>query len=334
MKRDLDLTEEEREISRTMERFAGDHAGAALAHERAGRFPLEAWKRLAELGVLALGAAQSEGGAGEIAAAMEPLGACAFPGPLVATFVAGRLVDDDERARIASGDPIASIGCPPLFAWADVADRFVVVGEGAVWIARARGDVSARVECVATLGGEPFGEALLGERTRIADAIASVALDLGDIALAAYLVGAGVRLVEAASEHARTRVQFGRAIGDFQAVAHPLASAAMRLRAARALVRHAARAWREAFEPARARGAAAPAARVVAAAAASAAAARLSATRAALDAAAAATQTFGALGVMAEGPVFPLSRRIRHLASAMPGRDRSHKAVLARLEGP
>ena len=68
----------------------------------------------------------------------------------------------------------------------------------------------------------------------------SVGLLFADIALAAYQAGAGNALLEATSRHAATRTQFGRAIGEFQAVAHPLADCSMDLAAAQGLVRHAA----------------------------------------------------------------------------------------------
>src|SRR5947208_421601 len=64
----------------------------------------------------------------------------------------------------------------------------------------------------------------------------------GPAALGAYLVGAGTRAVRASADYAAARRQFGRAIGDFQAVAHPLATAFAQLVATRTLVRMAARA--------------------------------------------------------------------------------------------
>src|SRR5262249_48324119 len=68
---------------------------------------------------------------------------------------------------------------------------------------------------------------------------------LSELALGAYLAAAGRRLVEDAAAHARTRRQFGRPIADFQAVAHPLADAAIQLDAAATLSRVAADRWDE-----------------------------------------------------------------------------------------
>ena len=124
------------------------------------------------------------------------------------------------------------------------------------------------------------------------------------------------RLLDEAAEHARTREQFGRPIGDFQAVAHPLADAWISLTSARALVRAAA-------EPVdRARGHAG----------AEVGAARLSAERAALRASRVAHQTLGALGITVEGPLFHISRRVRQLALAPPGTaGHAREAVLRSL---
>jgi alkylation response protein AidB-like acyl-CoA dehydrogenase len=69
-----------------------------------------------------------------------------------------------------------------------------------------------------------------------------------------------------------------------------------------------------------------------------AAAAHLSACDAALEAAYVSHQVFGAVGIMLEGPVFHVSRRIRQLAAEAPSRDASRHALLtyagmASLEG-
>ena len=63
-----------------------------------------------------------------------------------------------------------------------------------------------------------------------------------------------------------------------------------------------------------------------------AAAARLSARRAALEAAHVCHQLFGALGIVLEGPVFHVSRRIRQLASQAPGEGPAREALLSGLE--
>jgi acyl-CoA dehydrogenase len=64
----------------------------------------------------------------------------------------------------------------------------------------------------------------------------------GLLAVAADAVGVAARAVAESVHFARDRVQFGRAVGSFQAVAHPVANAYVRTEGARSLVAAAARA--------------------------------------------------------------------------------------------
>lgn len=257
------------------------------------------WQELAGLGVLALATPEGEGGAAEIIVALEALGAAAFPGPLAATFLAGAALSEAERAGLRNGATIVSVGTPPLMPWAPYADFFLAVEGEALW----RAEPTGAVEPVETLGGEPWGRVALSRGEALEANPRAFALH--DLALAAQLAGHGDALLDAATEHARTRVQFGRTLGEFQAVAHPLANARMRLDGARTLARAAACAWDDEEEgSARSRALAS--------------AARASARGAALEAAHVAHQTFGAIGITVEGPAFRISRRIRQLASQPP----------------
>ncbi|MFI9744212.1 acyl-CoA dehydrogenase [Streptomyces sp. NPDC052494] len=75
--------------------------------------------------------------------------------------------------------------------------------------------------------------------------------DLAAVLLAADACGTAARAVETAAEHARTREQFGRPIGQFQGVKHLCADMLVRLEQARALTWDAARAGQDAHEGAR-----------------------------------------------------------------------------------
>jgi alkylation response protein AidB-like acyl-CoA dehydrogenase len=306
---DLELDDAQQAFARAVEAFCREVGGEALARRADGILPRDAWRGLGALGVLACATPEGDGGACEVVAALESLGRACFPGPLAATFFATQLLPAPERLRVASGAALVAVGAPPLVPWAAAADVFVETDGVRAWLARPRGPVVA----VATLGAEPWGRVDLERGQELGPC--TRALALSDLALGAYLAAAGQRLVDAASEHARTRRQFGRPIGDFQAVAHPLADCAMRLAAARDLARRAA----SCFDAGDARGAEL------------AAAARLSARAASLEAASTSHQVFGALGVTVEGPAFFASRRIRQLASLPPGTERAREAVLAPL---
>ena len=306
---DLEYDADQSALADTVRRWCEHHAPDTVVRELDGQFPRPLWDGLAELGVLGLGTAEGGGGALEIAAAMEQLGAANVPGPLAATFIATHLLAPDERIAVASGELVVSVGSPPLMPWARAASVYIELDEEEAWRAHAE----SKMEPVETLGGEPWGRVTLRRDERL-DGV-SRALAVGDIALGAYLGGAGGRLLHVATDYARDRVQFGRPIGDFQGVAHRLADVHLRLTAARHLVRLAAHALDSGSADA----------------VTDAARARLSATRAGLDAAYAAHQTLGAMGFTVEGPVAGVARRIRHVSLLPPGPARAREVVLARL---
>jgi alkylation response protein AidB-like acyl-CoA dehydrogenase len=308
---DLELDDAGLAIRDAVARFCTQADSPALA--RASALPAERWRELAELGVLALATPEAEGGAREAVAALEGLGEAGFPGPLPATFFATQVLDEAERAAVGRGERLVSLGTPPIMPWAPRADLFLVVEEAGdgVSLAEPRGPVAP----LETLGGEPWGRVELGRLRPLAGAARAHALH--DTTLAAYAAAVGHALLDAAVEHARTRVQFGRAIGEFQAVAHPLADARIALDGARTLARRAACAFDALPEAASTR--------------ADAAAARISARDASLLAAHVAHQVFGAIGITLEGPAFHLSRRIRQLASQPPGDAAARERLLEEL---
>jgi alkylation response protein AidB-like acyl-CoA dehydrogenase len=293
--------------------FCRDRCGDEVTRTQGDAFPTQRWSELAQLGVLAIGTPEGDGGPCEIAAAMEALGRAVFPGPLVASFFATQTLPKTERRAVAEGRAVVSLGIPPLMPWAPHANLFIELaadppaGDRA-WLARDVTGVSIPVE--PTLGGEPWGQVSL-ERERELEGAARAHL-VAQMALAAYLAAAGQRLVADAAEHARTRTQFGRAIGEFQAVAHPLANCHMRLSAAMTLARAAA---------CELSGGGTRTAALCAGA-------RLSASAAAVDAAHVCHQVFGAIGITLEGPAFRVSRRIRQLASLPPGDAPARGALL------
>jgi len=305
----LDWDEGQRAIAEAVARFCAEAGAEALARAEGAPFPRGFWRGLGALGVFALAEPGGESGAGELAAAFEALGAAACPGPLIAQVFAVRVVPPPARGALARGDAVAAVGAPPLVAFAPDADLFVELAGDEGWLARPRGEVAR----VAGLGGEPLGRVAF-ERVERLGGVAD-ARELSDLARAAWGVGAARRLLGAAVEHARARRQFGRPIGEFQAVAHPLADAHVRLAAAETLVRAAA--W------ARDAGGKEAALR--------AGAARLAAEGAGLLVARVAHQTLGALGVTSEGPLFHLSRRLRQLPALPPPAAHAEAALLAPL---
>ena len=199
------------------ERAVVRDAVAAWCRERGTpAFDRSRWRELAELGALSAGV-DGESGALELVATCEALGAAATPGPLVETVIALRLLPEPERAALAAGDAIVALGEPPLLPFAPIADCFVALeGERAF-----RAQPAGAIRALDTLAGDAWGRVALVHGEELPGA--GAALCAGRLAAAALLAAAGRRALEVGAEHARTRKQFGRAIGEFQAVAHPLA---------------------------------------------------------------------------------------------------------------
>jgi len=296
MSLDLSLDDTQAGVVTALEAFCREQWDARSSEAQSGAFPAERWAELAEFGFFAARTREGEAGALEVVVAMETLGAAAFPGPLAGTFLATPLLAESERDEVVAGRSIVSAGSGRIYPYAPAADVFLEIDAGAVYRVEPVGDVSVRD----TIGGERWGEMRVERREEFPRAEAALALYR--TALAAYFVGAGSAILAGAVEHASGRKQFGRAIGEFQAVAHPLADSHVRLEAARLLARSAAE--RIEKESDQASG--------------EACAAHFSARRAAVEAAHVSHQVYGAVGITLEGPAFHLSRRIMQSAALPP----------------
>lgn len=206
--------------------------------------------------------------------ACEELGHHPVPGPIVESVAAvpALLSELGSRAELrspvelgkwlpglASGEILASMAAPPALPYAvdaDLADLVLFAGAESVHLAAPAvpacvpHDPGAGLPQLDTsaMRAAPLGNRRLfptGPGTQLASGPQAVeairwALDLGALACAAALLGAGRALVELSVTHARQRVQFGRPIGAFQAVKHQLAEAHIGLAFARPLLHAAA----------------------------------------------------------------------------------------------
>jgi alkylation response protein AidB-like acyl-CoA dehydrogenase len=253
-------------------------------------FDARLWRGMAELGLAGLVIPETHGGAGlallEAALAAEVLGRFAAPGPFLGHTLAalalalGGSTEQQRRwlPRLASGDAVASIAfAEPGGGWQPEEWHFPVgrtlSGEKQHVLLAASADVLV----VGTAGGglalvereaggvvlQPFPGV---DRTRRLDhvrfegapceelpggaGVAARVRDAGLVLLAADAFGGASRLVESTVEYARTREQFGVAIGHFQALKHQLANMALEVEPARALFWYAAHAFDQAPEDA------------------------------------------------------------------------------------
>jgi alkylation response protein AidB-like acyl-CoA dehydrogenase len=281
------------------------------AGETAGQFSPSMWKRIAATGVLALGTDEGGGGPQDIAAAHEAMGAEAVSGPLAATVVAMHTLDGTRLAAIATGDTLVGMQVGDQVSWSPPAQQCIELTGHRGWLCTVP-DGGTTLD---TLAGEPWTEVRGVHLEELEDV--EVAVARADLASAAYLVGAGLHLLELSVAHALGRRQFGKDLGSFQAIAHPLARCEAELMTARQLVRLTAL---EQLRPgALAGNGAATAAHI--------------AERAALSMAYTAHQTHGALGFTTEATVARYSTRIRQASLTRPGRLRAAHGSPAGLRG-
>ncbi|MBA3381852.1 MAG: acyl-CoA/acyl-ACP dehydrogenase [Actinobacteria bacterium] len=196
------------------------------------------WKKLAELGWTGVSIAEEDGGAGltfvEEAVLHEELGRALYRGPFFSTMAAALpALPDDLKAEVAAGETSWTLAFGPLVPDLDTADRIAIVGGDGIYEL----DGAEREILSTTDETRPVGVVRGGEPgRRLADS--GVLEEIRNRTLAALAIeacGVARRALEYAIEHAQTREQFGRPIGVYQAVSHPLADAYTRLELARSL---------------------------------------------------------------------------------------------------
>jgi alkylation response protein AidB-like acyl-CoA dehydrogenase len=266
-----------REARRFFER-AAPPAELRRAMESDSGFAPELWAGMVELGWPALPIDEAHGGAGlgpvELGVVMEAAGAALACAPLLSTVcLAANLIrlggDEEQQARwlpeLAAGRLRAAVawldGERPLRARAraggyvlDGDKRLVVDGHTAQLVLVSAGDDVLAVAADAP-GLTRRARPSLDPTRRVAelslDGVPALArlprtgalartLELASVALAAEQLGGAERCLALAVDYAKTRVQFGRAIGSFQAIKHTLADLLMRIESARSAVQWAA----------------------------------------------------------------------------------------------
>ncbi|SFM99917.1 Acyl-CoA dehydrogenase, N-terminal domain [Streptomyces sp. cf124] len=199
-------------------RFGAEQLRAAV--DGGGVLDRGLWRELGAAGFFSLCLSEAEGGIGlgvpEAVVVFEEAGRALLPGPLVATHLAAGRVPG-----AATGEAVVTaVGGGGLVEWLDEADVVVGSVEGAV----ALRSVDPLTPLHRVPGADP----------------AARLDDLFVLLTAAEQLGTAVRACEAAVQHARTREQFGRPIGAFQAVKHLCAELLVRVEVARVAVYAAA----------------------------------------------------------------------------------------------
>ncbi|MFE6333593.1 acyl-CoA dehydrogenase family protein [Streptomyces sp. NPDC057798] len=212
------LTEDQRALRAGVRELLDRRFGAGALRAAAAEPVLDRalWRELGKAGFFALRLAEADGGVGlgmpEAVLVFEEAGRALLPGPLTATHLAAGSVPG-----AAGGEVVVTAVDGPLVEWLAGAD--VVLGDAAGAVPLRSVDPLTPLHRVPVPRGTDPRAVLL---------------------TAAEQLGTATRVCELAAQHARTREQFGRPVGAFQAVQHLCADMLVRAETARAAVYAAA----------------------------------------------------------------------------------------------
>jgi alkylation response protein AidB-like acyl-CoA dehydrogenase len=205
--------------------------------------PEPSWAALAGLGWTGISVAEADGGAGlgylEEAVLFEEMGRSLTRTPYLSTIaVVLPALPSDLQAEVARGEASWTLANGPLVADLDTATRVACVGGDTIWeLEGAEREILRTNDETRPLGvvsggavGRPLGSSELLPLLR-ARSLTALALEAS---------GVGARALELAVAYARDRVQFGKPIGAYQAISHPLASTLTELELGRSLALFAA----------------------------------------------------------------------------------------------
>ena len=227
------------------------------------------WREMCEMGWLGLSIPEDNGGSGlgarEFCGLSEEMGASLVPEPLIAAAMAARLLPADQLAPVLAGERIV------LPAWQETANTIDLIGDTVlsggklngrkVFIPMAAGADAFLVtvpgglalverdapgvslEIVQTQDGGNYGMLILNDAPAQAiEGDAADALEHAIMASSAYLLGLMDRAFKITLDYMKTREQFGRKIGGFQALQHRAVDVQIQLSLTRATVASAANA--------------------------------------------------------------------------------------------
>jgi alkylation response protein AidB-like acyl-CoA dehydrogenase len=249
------LTETQETLKKSVREFLNAECPIAVVRkliETETAFDAGLWSKIAAQGWTGLLIPEEFGGYGmgmvEMAVVLEEMGRALLPGPFLSTaLVASTVIERGgtvEQKRkylpaIASGQLKATLAatehrskelCFEFVPDAGIADLIVCAGplngEFSLFIAPAIEathtpalDLTRPLYEVALDGGTIPSENILA-RGRQARDVLDAAIDIATAGLTAEMTGGMQRLLEIAVAYAKTRKQFGRPIGQFQAVQH------------------------------------------------------------------------------------------------------------------
>jgi len=239
------VTQERELLRETVAALVAKHAGPTAvraAMEAKHGYDEALWRLLCEqVGAAALVVPEKLGGAGgelaDAATVLQELGRGLVPSPLLGTTLAELALlattrpDAETLESLAEGSSIGAVVFDADYVVnGDIADVVVAADDGQLsrWTRFSAQPVTTMDPTRRLARLRPEETVALGPDPGIADSAA--------ILLAAEQIGAAERCLDLTVEYTKSRVQFGRPIGGFQALKHRMADLYVAIAAARAVV--------------------------------------------------------------------------------------------------
>jgi alkylation response protein AidB-like acyl-CoA dehydrogenase len=276
------VSEEHEALRQTAQRWLATHCPPTEARSAAeaaqGVLP-GVWEKMAAQGWLGLHVAEGDGGHGfsisELAVVLEELGYALMPGPVLSSVVAAAvltrfgspslrarllpgLADGSTTAALAlgagrltlqkTGAALSASGTLRPVLGAPEASLLLVPLDGGRWCVLEAGPAVAvellpALDATRPLGQVVVTDALVADDALLAGVGDDEVRDLALVLAAAESAGIARWCLDTASAYAKVRVQFGRPIGQFQAVKHALADMLVAVEQCAAVAWDAAAAW-------------------------------------------------------------------------------------------
>jgi alkylation response protein AidB-like acyl-CoA dehydrogenase len=342
------LTDEQRALQSTVRDYLADRFPLSAVRElyddeAADGDPAELWKSVADQGWLAVLVPEDQDGLGlgllDAAVLARCWGEGCAPGPFLPTLIAAEAIrlggSAEQRAewlpKVAAGEAKLSLategsiraadgrlsGTAPYVEYAHVADRIVVAADGgSLWLVDPASDAVTVTRVVALDRSTRLATLTLegAAADRLPVDVLPQLLDRAAVLVANDLAGIARVALDRTVDYDKTREQFGRPVGSFQALKHALAD----LHVAVTMAEHAG--WYAAY----AMDASLPDASLAVSVA------KSKASDAARDATAAMIQFHGGIGYTWEHDAHLFFKRAKRLEYAY-GDAASHRERIARL---
>ncbi len=242
---DFQLSEDQMALQGGMRSFCEKRVAPERLPELARKNVIDRglWTELAEMGVFGLRLPEAEEGVGlgtaDAVLVFAELGRRLVPGPLVWTHLAAGLIKGAASGEVIVGglDLLGPESGPVLIEHFDSLDALLILRPRGVYLIEPgtlSGQPVARpldpLTPLCHVGTLPEGELIVGP-----DEAQRMRLE-GAALVSGQLLGIAEATLELALSYAKTRQQFGRVIGSFQAIKHMLADMFVRQEVARAAV--------------------------------------------------------------------------------------------------